>query len=106
MKENKYITSLIAVIVFILLLKGCTSLLYIKSEFTCGKFTSEFSVHGSSYYEYTYKVGKTKYEDKIAITELRGSLEELKKDSCVMIEYSVYAPSLASRVVDKRILKK
>ena len=103
--NKKILVSFLILILLFVLVNGIEKLMYINSKTTCGEFIREFSGKGTTSYVYKIKVFNNIYEGNIQAMELTEKIEDLKKDSCVMIEYSVYSPSWYNRVVDKRILK-
>ena len=104
--NQKILISFLLLISFFFILKGIEKLMYINSKTICGQFVREFSGKGTTSYVYKIKVFEDEYEGNISKLELNMALGELKKDSCILFEYSVYFPSWYNRVVDKRVLKK
>lgn len=78
--------------------------IYINSETTCAQFFKEGNTRGTKYMHYSYIVEGKEYTHLVDFMFLKNkSLEDMKKEECVTIEYSVWFPTF-SRVIDKRIV--
>lgn len=104
MENKKFLISILSVVCILSSVFLLQEIMYLNSKTTCGIFSHEFSGKGINNYNYKFKVDDVIYNGNIEANDVNQTFKELKKDSCVEIEYSVFIP-LFNRCVDSRILR-
>jgi len=73
---------------------------------TCAKFKEYSEMRGGATVIFEFNVGKEKYIRSTGKSFFkRDKLDYMENCDCIELEYSVYFPSLTSRIIDKRFIK-
>ena len=93
----------IALIIVVLFL--VEKLMFVSSEFGCGKFVYSSETKGATYFHYIITIDGEKKQGSISKSELKVKyLPELMELDCIKVEYSLIN-GYFMRVVDQRVLK-
>jgi len=105
MKEYNLKKIVVFIALFFVIVFVFEKLMYVSSEFGCGKFVYSSETRGATYFHYIVTINGEQKKGSISKSELKVKyLPELKKFDCIKVEYSLIN-GYFMRVVDQRILE-
>lgn len=105
-KGVKLLFGLRYILIIMMLFYLFVQLAYINSKTACSRFVEYSSVRGGSTVILEFIVGNEKYIRSTGVSTFkRDKLSSMESCDCIELEYSVYFPSITSRVIDKRFIK-